>query len=131
MAGRDLEARVIVCDPDNIVFPALVPILHARFVKGELPSEMNVEFMRRAFSEFGIGGVEFNLARDMRSAVETISQKPAPHYSLVIYETSQVKNTQGSAGLIADVRRHDFFLPQMIVGKGLNASLTGHCARAG
>lgn len=63
----------------------------------------------------------------MRDEVVTRS---APYYSLVVYDGDNLKQ-EGHPGIIADIRKHDPFLPQMIVGQGLSMGLIGKCDRSG
>ena len=134
MADADIEARVLVCDPLNEIFPDMLDILGRRFGEGEhIP--IHTQMMLKAglmggFGDFGYRGVEFEFADNLTSVVRKVKSHPAPYYSMVVYESTRV-DPQGGPGMIADVRKHDFFMPQLISGKGLKMSVAAQCARAG
>lgn len=129
MIPEGLEARVLVCDPDNKILPELPIILHKRFSEGEPLSIINTAIMH-GFGRFEVGGVEYTVVGDMNSIAKEVARNPVPFYSVVVYEAVQV-GQEGSAGVIADVNKYDSFMPQMIMGKRLEAALAARCARAG
>jgi len=139
MLEDGLEARVLVCDPDNQIFPTLAQIMHERFSEGEPPSVESLEIMRNS-KRFEIGKVGLVFADTLKEVVEEVKRTSnpgdPPYYSLVVYESHQMllsdgSPKDGSAGNISKVRKQDSFLPQMIAGKGTTIPLAGQYSRAG
>lgn len=126
----NLEARVLVCDPNNSIFPEIPAMLDKRFGEGTPPNSFDVAEMDGS-RKGQYGGVEYTVVDDMATALEKVKDRQSPYYSLVVYESNQVKEECGGIGRIADVRKHDFFLPQMVLGMGLEVSKAAQCARAG
>jgi len=130
----DAKLRILVCDPGNKILPDLPIILHSRFGKGEPPSILRTRVMH-GFERFEMSGVEYIIVNDVDDVVKEVKQRLAPYYSLVIYESgyyeSEHKKGEGVIGKIADISKHDFFMPQMIIGASLKMGLAAQCARAG
>ena len=129
MTDLKLEARVLVCDLERAVLHELPQIFHERFGEGELQPATHSNLVDRA-SKFNVGEVEFTVVDRIEEVVELMKVAQHPYYSLIIYDSDVVKNTNGSAGMIAYIAKRDFFMPQMFVGSGIDASLAGHCSRA-
>jgi isopentenyl phosphate kinase len=120
----ELEARVLICDPHKKIasqIPEIQPILRIKAHK-KPPEEGIVPFTS--------GNVEYTFTPSMDVAVNDVLERPAPYYSIVIYCATEARK-EGAAGRIADVRKHDFFLPQMVIGGGIKPTAIGHCARGG
>ncbi len=126
---QNLEARVLICDPYHVIVQGLVRNLHKRFGISEPPNPESILIMSK-FNSFEHSGVEYTFVDDIKVVPKLVKGSTPPYYSLIVYETEQAKK-DGGAGIIADVRKVDFFLPQMVVGRGVTAILAGHCARAG
>ncbi|MBN2368214.1 hypothetical protein JXC34_04280 [Candidatus Woesearchaeota archaeon] len=84
---------------------------------------------------FELGGVEYTVVADLETLVKKIREhsKPfaPPHYSLVAYDASTIKENRDAASYIAKVRMRDYFLPQIIIGKGISRQRDKQCTRAG
>jgi len=130
MNENSLEARVLLCDPNNLISSPIFDSFHKRF-GGEKPLSTDELGKDGAdINSFHYGNVEFTLVRDIKHIKKIMSDKPSPYYSFIAYEIEQLKK-EGSPGIVAYVRKKDFFLPQIAVGSGLNGDLAGHCSRAG
>lgn len=130
VSESSLEARVLVCDPDNVILPQIVSILHHRFGRGEPPSAEGITAIAQA-GTFTHQGIEFTVVHDLKSAQTAVTRAPTvPYFSLVVYESNAV-NKPGSAQVISRINQRDGFLPQMIAGRGISAPLAAQCARAG
>ena len=130
MAENDLDAsldaRVLICDPKRKILPDVVDALHRRFGGvGLSPSPIPKDSNR-----FKVESIEVTVVDNLDEVVGNVRDRTAPYYSLIVYEVGQI-NTEGSAGKISNVNKHDFFIPQMVFGDGLKPEIAGKSARAG
>lgn len=129
MIGR-LEARVLVCDPEKRIGNEVFSELAERFVECGSPRREDSIYAMNMILAARFGNF-MTMVDSMEGVLNAVNQHPVPYFSLIIYETGALKRTEGGPGVIANIRNIDFFLPQMIVGRGLSTDLYGHCARAG
>ncbi len=124
------QVRVLVYDPNDTVFAQLAPLLHLRFGNGSsfsLPRRVHSPDSPSVYEQ---DGVSYTVVATMQQALNEVLQRNAPHYSLVAYDIANLKQEQ-HPGIIADVRKHDFFLPQIAIGITDQMGLVARCARSG
>lgn len=126
---RETKAKILVCDPQREITGDIARILFNRFDISNPIKDEAINIMTTS-NRFESRGVDFTIVDTMPEFVDTLTKQPAPSYSLAAYHAPQIKK-KGAIGFITDVRKYDFFLPQMIIGEGLRMGQIAQSARAG